>query len=126
MKSPVGVALSNDDFRINLRVNGFPGVDGISEIIEPYPIFDLFDYRISGSINSEGMGTLEYSMQKIRNSPDESIPFNLGKPTECGDLFLDVRVYDRDRASIDSLIGRWPQGQFRELRRQPPSQAVTQ
>ena len=106
LKSPVGVALSNDGFRINLRVNDFPGVDGISEIIEPYPIFDLFDYRISGSINSEGMGTLEYSMQKIRNSPDESIPFNLGKPTECGDLFLDVRVYDRDRASIDSLIGR--------------------
>ena len=106
LKSPVGVALSNDDFRINLRVNGFPGVDGISEIIEPYPIFDLFDYRISGSINSEGMGTLEYSMQKIRNSPDESISFNLGKPTECGDLFLDIRVYDRDRASIDSLIGR--------------------
>ena len=106
LKSPVGVALSNDDFRINLRVSGFPGVDGISEIIEPYPIFDLFDYRISGSINSEGMGTLEYSMQKIRNSPDESIPFNLGKPTECGDLFLDIRVYDRDRASIDSLIGR--------------------
>ena len=106
LKSPVGVALSNDDFRINLRVNGFPGVDGISEIIEPYPIFDLFDYRISGSINSEGMGTLEYSMQKIRNSPDESIHFHLGKPTECGDLFLDIRVYDRDRASIDSLIGR--------------------
>ena len=106
LKSPVGVALSNDDFRINLRVNGFPGVDGISEIIEPYPIFDLFDYRISGRINSEGMGTLEYSMQKIRNSPDESIPFHFGKPTECGDLFLDIRVYDRDRASIDSLIGR--------------------
>ena len=106
LKSPVGVALSNDDFRINLRVNGFPGVDGISEIIEPYPIFDLFDYRISGSINSEGMGTLEYSMQKIRNSPDESIHFHLGKPTESGDLFLDIRVYDRDRASIDSLIGR--------------------
>ena len=106
LKSPVGVALSNDDFRINLKVSGFPGVDGISEIIEPYPIFDLFDYRISGSINSEGMGALEYSMQKIRNSPDESIPFHLGKPTECGDLFLDIRVYDRDRASIDSLIGR--------------------
>ena len=106
LKSPIGVALSNDDFRINLKVSGFPGVDGISEIIEPYPIFDLFDYRISGSINSEGMGTLEYSMQKIRNSPDESMSFHLGKPTECGELFLDIRVYDRDRASIDSLIGR--------------------
>ena len=106
LKSPVGVALSNDDFRINLKVSGFPCVDDVSETIEPYPIFDLFDYRISGSIGSEGRGNLEYSMQKIRNAPDETIPFHLGKPTDCGQLFLDIRVYDRDRASIDSLIGR--------------------
>ena len=106
LKSPVGVALSNDDFRINLKVSGFPSVDNISETMEPYPIFDLFDYRISGSINSEGRCSLEYSMQKIRNAPDESIPFHLGKPSECGELFLDIRVYDRDSTAIDSLIGR--------------------
>ena len=106
LKSPVGVALSDDDFRINLKVSDFPGVDDVSETIEPYPIFDLFDYRISGSVNSEGRGNLEYSMQKIRNAPHETIPFNLGKPTDCGQLFLDIRAYDRDRAAIDSLIGR--------------------
>ena len=106
LKSPVGVALSNDDFRITLKVSNFPGVDDVSETIEPYPIFDLFDYRISGSVDSEGRGKLEYSVQKIRNAPDESIPFDLRKSTDCGQLFLDIRVYDRDRASIDSLIGR--------------------
>ena len=106
LKSPVGVAQSGDDFRINLKVLDFPDVDDVNETIEPYPIFDLFDYRISGSVNSEGIGTLGYSMQKIRNAPDETIPFNLGKPTNCGQLSLDIRVYDRDRGSIDSLIGR--------------------
>ncbi len=106
LKSPVGTVLSDDDFHINLKVSGFPEVDDITETIEPYPIFDLFDYRVSGHINSEGTGNLEYSMQKIRNAPDETIPFDFGKPTECGDLFLDIRVYDRDKASIDSLIGR--------------------
>ncbi len=106
LKSPVGMALSDDDFRINLKVDGFPEVDNIDETIEPYPIFDLFDYRVSGTIPSGGTGRLAYSMQKIRNSPDETIPLNLGKPTECGELFLDIRVYDRDKSSIDSLIGR--------------------
>ena len=45
-------------------------------------------------------------MQKIRNAPVEIIPFDFGKPTRCGDLYLDIRAYDRDKASIDSLIGR--------------------
>ena len=106
LKSPVGIALSNDDFLVNLEVSGFPEVEDISETIDPYPIFDLFDYRISGWINPNGKGDLEYSMQKIRNAPDETISFDFGTPTECGKLFMDVRVYDRDKASIDSLIGR--------------------
>ena len=106
LKSPVGMALSDDGFHINLKVSGFPEVDDITETIEPYPIFDLFDYRVSGHINPEGTGNLAYSMQKIRNALDETIPFDFGKPTECGELFLDIRVYDRDKGSIDSLIGR--------------------
>ena len=106
LKSPVGMALNDDDFHINLKVSGFSEVDDITETIEPYPIFDLFDYRVSGSISSGGTGNLAYSMQKIRNAPAETIPFDFGKATECGDIFLDIRVYDRDKASIDSLIGR--------------------
>ena len=106
LKSPVGVALSNDDFRVNMKVSGFPEVEDLSETIDPYPIFDLFDYRISGIVSSEGRDTLEYGMQKIRNAPDETIPFHLSKLTGCGELLLDIRVYDRDKASIDSLIGR--------------------
>ena len=106
LKSPVGVMLSNDDFHMDLGVSGFPDVDDISETIEPYPIFNLFDYKISGRIDSEGKGSLDYSMQKIRNSSVETIPFDYGTPTECGELFLDIRVYDRDSASINSLIVR--------------------
>ena len=106
LKSPVGMALSDDDFHMNLKVIGFPDVDDINETIEPYPIFELFDYQVAGRISSEGSGTLAYSMQKIRNAPDEFIPFDSGGPTECGELLLDIRVYDRDKPSIDALIGR--------------------
>ena len=106
LKSPVGTDLAKDDFRIYLSVAGFSEVDDMREVIEPYPIFDLFDYRISGTVKSCGSGTLEYSMQKIRNAPLETIAFDHGKATNCGKFFLDIRVYDRDSDSINSLIGR--------------------
>ena len=106
LKSPVGVVLSDDDFHITLEVRGFPDVDDISETIEPYPIFKLSDYKVSGSIDTEGRGSLEYSMQKIRNASVETIAFDYGTPTGCGELFLDIRGYDRDSASINALIGR--------------------
>ena len=106
LKSPVGVELSDDDFHITLEVRGFSDVDDISETIEPYPIFNLFDYKVSGSIDTEGRGSLEYSMQKIRNASAETIAFDYGTPTGCGELFLDIRGYDRDSTSINALIGR--------------------
>ena len=106
LKSPVGNALGNDDFHINLKVSGFPDVENICETIEPYPIFSLFDYRVSGNVDSDGNGSLHYSVQKIRNAPDVTISFDNGSPTGCGELFFDIRVYDRDKTAIDSLIGR--------------------
>ena len=39
LKSPVSAALSSDDFCINLKVEGFPGVEDITETIEPFPLF---------------------------------------------------------------------------------------
>jgi signal transduction histidine kinase len=108
--SPVSAAISevlNDDkFNINLEVSGFPDVHNITESIEPYPIFDLFDYRIAGRIAADGTGTLKYSLQKARNTAEEAILFDDGKSTGCGEMVFDIRVYDRDADSISSLIGR--------------------
>ena len=102
--SPVSDILGNE-FLINLNVDGFSDLD-IREKIKPYPIFDLFDYRIAGSINVDGKGTLTYSSLKARNITDEIIQFDSGKPTGCGELDVDIRVYDRDKEAIESLIGR--------------------
>ena len=104
--SPVDSTLSDDNFRINLSICGFHGVDNIEEFIKPYPIFDLFDYRIKGTISADGRGTLVYSLQKTRNTIDEKIPIVFNEPTGCGELELDIRVYDRDKDAIDSLIQR--------------------
>ena len=106
LKSPVSTIISNDEFHINLTVKGFPKFENIEETIAPYLLFDLFDYKISGGINADGTGTLTYSSQKARNIPDEEFLFELGIPTGCGELDIDIRVYDREKDAIESLIRR--------------------
>ena len=98
---------SNDNFRINLIVEGFSDVENVKETIEPFPIYELFDYKISGSIDANGDGVLTYSNQRRRNSPEEEIPFNNGgKKTGCGKLDIDIRVFDRETEAINALSKR--------------------
>ena len=93
-------------FQIHLKISGFSDVEDLEEIIAPYPIFDLFDYKISGRIHSNGKGILTYALQKARNTVEEVIPFDLKGYTACGDLIFDIRVYDREKESIEQLIHR--------------------
>lgn len=105
--SPVNASQHADSFRIMLTVNGFPEVENvIEELVEPFPIFDLADYMIKGTVRKNGKGLLTYSSQKARNIAEEEIPFNLNGPTGCGELAIDIRVYDRDKEAIDTLIRR--------------------
>ena len=106
LKSPVSTVFNDDEFRIHLTVNGFPQVEDIEEVIEPYLLFDLFDYKISGRIEANGKGTLTYSSQKARNIAEEQIAFDFEAPTGCGKLDIDLRVYDRDSDALASLIRR--------------------
>ena len=106
LQSPVSTVFGEDEFCIKLTVNGFPKVENIDETIEPYPLFDLFDYRISGKISEDGKGTLIYSSKKARNMIEEEFPFDFEKDTGCGELDIDVRVYDRDPEAIGFLIKR--------------------
>ena len=108
--SPMSTIFSNegsdDKFHISLTVKGFPEVEDVKETIEPYPLFELFDYKISGGIGTDGRGVLTYSSQKARNTTEEKIPFDLGKSTRCGELDIDIRVYDREKEAIAALSKR--------------------
>jgi len=110
--SPVSAVLSDDEdidsFSINVTLENFLAdqTDTIRETVAPYPIFDLFDYRIAGRIGSDGKGILTYALQKARNTTEERIVFDFDSPTGCGDLVFDIRVYDREKEAIESLIGR--------------------
>ncbi len=106
LQSPISTVFGEDEFCIKLTVNGSPDVDDIEETIEPYPLFDVFDYKISGKIKKDGKGVLTYSSKKARNTVEEKIPFDFAKDTGCGELDIDIRVYDREAEAIDSLIRR--------------------
>lgn len=93
-------------FEVILRITDVPGVNDVDTRVEPYPLVEHFDYRIAGTIEAGGIGSLVYSQQKSRNASTEDIPIDLDGPTGCGDLEIDIRVYDRDSASIEQLIQR--------------------
>ena len=96
----------NQSFNVVMRVAGIPGVADQCNRIEPFPVVEYFDYRIAGKINENGKGSLMYSQQKSRNTPEHEISIDIGKPSLCGVLDIDVRVYDREDASLDQLIQR--------------------
>ena len=107
LKSPVSAIFNSDEFNINLIVDDFPhDLGDHEETIEPYVLFDLFDYKISGKISENGKGMLTYSSQKAPNMVEEKIEFDLKEPTSCGELDIDIRVYDRDSDALDGLINR--------------------
>lgn len=105
--SPVSSA-ADSEFEIFLEIEGIPDSQILhTGKIDPFPLFDLFDYRISGKIYSNGKGILEYATQKAPNTVPKFIDFdNNGSETGCGDLFFDIRVYDREKEAIETLIKR--------------------
>lgn len=107
IETPDGNA-ETDTFDIILTVSGFRSVDDFSETVEPYPLSNLYDYRVSGVIGPDGKGSIEYLCQKesslIRDEIE--VDFSSDIVVSCGAVTFDIRVYDRDAKGIDQLIGR--------------------
>ncbi len=107
-----------ENFKIQLELGDFPfeGFSNTIENIDPYPLFDLFDYRVSGLVTGEGVAKLRFENNRVKGAPIEVIEdFDIilnkndkrkGEEAYCGKLQLDFRVFDRDPASIDGLIQR--------------------
>ena len=107
LKSPIKDNTSKDNqFDIYLYIHGFSEQIDKEIKIEPYPLFELYDYKISGTIYADGKGKLTYSLQKARNSTTENLDFDFGTRTQCGCVEFDIRVYDRESTAIDALINR--------------------
>ncbi len=108
-----GYEVNYDAFDIRLVFSNFP-VEGYRDremVILPFPVLDLFDYRISGMVDSSGNATLAYSNQNIPSLPAEQIKIRIPLENDNsmaypGDIFVDLRVYDRDPDSIENIIHR--------------------
>lgn len=90
---------------VNMGVEDF---DNTRVEIEPYPIIDMFDYRLHGKIDSNGRATLVFQNQVEKSIPSEEISLDLvpkGR-SYCGTVKFDFRVFDRDPDAIDNLIKR--------------------
>ncbi|MDR3625932.1 MAG: ATP-binding protein [Ignavibacteriaceae bacterium] len=84
--------------------------------IEPFPVFEYFDYRLWGKVKDDGTIQLKFQNGVLKNLPSEfinaGIDYNELEITlfnNClsfGEITIDIRVFDRDSNSIDELITR--------------------
>ncbi len=108
-----GFEINYDTFVIRLIFENFPQAEFSNReiTIEPFPVLDLYDYQISGTVDAQGNALLEYRNQNVPSLPPELIRLNikLGAENDMeypGKVYIDMRVYDRDPDSIDNIIKR--------------------
>jgi signal transduction histidine kinase len=105
--SPIG---EKENFHIEVEFNktGIENYDSTKKKIEPFPMLELFDYRLSGKIDKNGNASLIYENQVEKNIPKEEVNIHIipenGKL--CGPFELDFRVFDREVDAIENLINR--------------------
>jgi len=110
LRKLVSPIIEKENFNIAIEFNktGIENYDSIEMEIEPFPLLELFDYRLSGKIDEKGNVSLDYENQVEKNIPPEKINFhvNLDKGKLCGPLALDFRVFDREVKAIEDIIKR--------------------
>ncbi|MEN7547813.1 sensor histidine kinase [Rapidithrix thailandica] len=101
-----------DIFKINLSFNNCP-IEQFNDRefdIETYEIIKFYDYRISGSINSQGNANLIFENNVLSDSKQSEkivTHYNLENGRKyCGDIDIDLRVFDREPEAIDNLINK--------------------
>jgi len=100
-----------DEFKISLKVINAPYYFRSGEIdVERYPIIDFYDYRIYGFVDSNGRASLTYENAVDINAKQEysftkDIVLDEGEQF-CGNVDIDLRVFDRDAEAFDNLINK--------------------
>jgi signal transduction histidine kinase len=108
-----GYKIDHNNFRINLIFGSFPieEYNNRQLAIKPFPVLDLYDYKISGKVDKDGFAHVIFENRNVPGLSPE--PINLKIPLDIsagqkypGEIFIDLRVYDRDSDSIDKIISR--------------------
>jgi len=111
LKSPFR-DFEHDDFKITLEFKNCPfeEFDGETLSVENYPIIDLYDYRVYGSVNENGYAELIYENNinpATKQIEKVDVRLNVDKSEGyCGPFDIDFRVFDREPEAIDNLINK--------------------
>ena len=107
-----GFTIRHDRFEIKLLFENFPIPEYSNRevTITPFPVLDLYDYRISGKVSSTGQALLTFHNNNVKAVTEEislQIPLNATEAeTFPGEIFVDIRAYDRDPDNIENIILR--------------------
>ncbi len=109
--SPIEKDTNEDNFNIKLSYKGLSEFGLIDESleIEPFPLVELYDYRISGTIDANGYVNLYYENQNFQESNEQlNFHFETEDPINdlCGNINIDLRVFDLEPEAIQGLINR--------------------
>ncbi|MCC5930322.1 MAG: sensor histidine kinase [Cyclobacteriaceae bacterium] len=102
---------TNDTFQIDISFTNSPFTELKDYYtIETYPIIELYDYRISGSVDEKGNATLLFENNvnpRFKQTEEIKTHFELkGNGKYCGNIKFDFRVFDRETDAIDNLINK--------------------
>ena len=108
-----GYEVQFDEFTITLHFKNFPNeqFSNGEYKLKPFPVTDLYDYRLWGTVDEFGIAELNYFNQNIPAVQKEKINVNLSLLTDekisfPGKVYVDLRGFDRDPESIENLIKR--------------------
>lgn len=93
-----------DKFDILLKLKNLTEGESEDIEIEPFPFFNIYDYRIYGTFSNNGRGTFTYENFKTGQLLTETV--ELSANVICGNVKLDIKVYDRDTDSLRATIER--------------------
>ncbi|WP_419767526.1 sensor histidine kinase [Arcobacter sp.] len=99
----------DDIFSINLMYKNLTsfGIEDLDIEIEPFPLINLYDYRIYGKISNNGKFELFYENQNYKESNEKiEIDIDFINKQNCGNIELDLRFFDLEPDAIQALINR--------------------
>lgn len=108
--SPIVKDENEDRFEIFLEYKDLEefGLSDEQIEIEPFPLVELYDYRISGTVSFDGHVDILYENQNYIES-NENISFKIESndiEELCGNFDVDLRVFDLEPEAIQGLINR--------------------
>jgi hypothetical protein len=110
--SPFKGNSEEDPFEIKFKTSNFieesHTYKNYETVIEPLPIIDMYNYRLHGKITDQGVAYLDFENNSLEDKKFERIePFQISlnniESKYCGQIDIDLRVFDLDTANKESL-----------------------